>query len=51
MVLDIEHVLSPTDTDISPTGGILSREFGVVSKARSEANGMLNHAGKMEQFG
>lgn len=33
MAYDISHVLSPTDTDISPSGGILSREFRVVTKS------------------
>lgn len=41
MILGIEHVLSPTDTDISPSGGILSREFGVVSKSVVRLEGTI----------
>ena len=41
MAYDIQHVLSPTDTDISPSGGVESREFRVNSKSVVRLEGTI----------
>ena len=42
MAFPIEHVLSPTNTEISPVDGIESREFSIVSKSVVRLEGIIN---------